>query len=804
MSSATENDSSDIDQIPESSSPETTEDPGQNLGEYADIIDGDAADGETHDSNGNVRLVPYMSKCFLEYAISVVKARALPDVGDGQKPVQRRILHIMNEMGLSHISKHVKSARVVGDVMGKLHPHGDSSIYDAMVLSAQDFSRRYPLVDGQGNFGSRDGDGAAAMRYTEARLTKYANLLLSEMKMGTVDFVPNYDGTLTEPRVLPSRLPMVLLNGGSGPAVGYSCDIPSHNLREVGLATQLLIKNPAASLDEIIAIMPAPDFPGGAQIISQPSVMRDIYASGNGGIRMRARWKREELARGQWRIVFYELPHGVSTKKVMEQIEALINPVAPKGKKEISQDQKIAKSLFSSLVDTIRDESSKEHPVYLVVEPKTSKISEDDLIAALLGHTDLECSISINMVMIGLDGNPMLKGLKDIILEWIDFRFITVERRTRHRLDQVSRRIHILEGRKTAFIHLDAVIKTIRESDEPKDSLIGNFGMSEIQAEDVLEIRLRQLARLEGIKIDKEHAELVDESAYLQNLLSNKDAMKALVLKEVESDTKEYADDRRTLVLAVGAVRISASVQVVDEPVTILVSKAGWLRSRPGHNIDPSSLTWKQSDSELCILEMRSTQSLILIDSLGRVYAIAASAIPGGRGDGSPISSFLTIQSGATVQHFLGGAPGDSYLFSNDAGYGYITNLGTLDTNQKAGKIFMTLEPGEKILTPIKVSDANDWVVVSSKGPKESRMLLFPVSEVKVMPKGRGVILMGMDTEEKLSTINMVKGPAPTSVTVTTDAGQTLVINENFGRFLLHRARKGCQLSKKNFATHIE
>ncbi|HMY79157.1 MAG TPA: DNA topoisomerase IV subunit A, partial [Thauera aminoaromatica] len=484
---------------------------------------------------------------YLAYAMSVVKSRALPQVEDGLKPVQRRILFAMNEMRLSSTSKHVKSARVVGDVIGKYHPHGDSSVYDAMVRVAQDFSLRYPLVDGQGNFGSRDGDSAAAMRYTECRLTPIAELLLSEIDRGTVDFIPNYDGAFEEPQLLPARLPFVLLNGASGIAVGMATEIPPHNLREVAEATCHLIRHPEATLDDVLAMLPGPDFPGGGQLISTPQTIREAYATGRGSLRLRARWKIEELARGQWRAIVEELPHGVSAAQVLSEIETLTNPQPRAGKKEVSQEQKNLRQLVLGALDTVRDESSDKAPVRIVLEPKSSRQNRDEFMAVLLAHTSLETSASVNMTMIGRDGRPQQKNLVQILREWIDFRYVTVERRTRHRLDEVDRRIHILEGRMIAFLHIEEVIRVIRESDEPKPALIAAFGLSDVQAEDILEIRLRQLARLEGFKIEKELAELKDERAGLQHLLDSRAAMTKLILKEIQDDARKYGDDRRTL-----------------------------------------------------------------------------------------------------------------------------------------------------------------------------------------------------------------------------------------------------------------
>ena len=788
-----------IDEIPESGGEVS-----KTLDKFSDIIHGTRADpSNSHDQDGNIKIDSYMVKSFFEYGMSVVKGRALPYLGDGQKPVQRRILYIMKNMGLAHNSKHVKSARVVGDVMGLLHPHGDSSIYEAMVASAQDFNRRYPLVDGQGNFGSRDGDGAAAMRYTEARLTKIAELLLDEIDMDTVDMVPNYDGSRTEPSILPARLPFILLNGAHGPAVGFACDIPSHNIREVGLGLQAMIKNPSISLDEMLQIIPAPDFPGGGQIITPAHQLRDMYQSGRGSIRMRARYVREELARGQWRLVINEFPDGVNAAKVMSVIEDASNPKPKAGRKELSQDQKNTKALLLSLIDNVRDESSEKHPVRLVIEPKTSRISEEDLVSALMIHTPLESTVSVGMVTVGNDGNPAPKGLMAIMQEWLEFRFTTVTRRTQFRLNQINARLHILEGRQKVFLRLDEVIATIRDSDEPKPALIEAFGLSEIQADDILEIRLRQLARLEGFKLEKEIKDLQVEGKRMALLLNDRAEMTKLILSEIEKDTNAFTDDRRTLVKVVAPARAVAGAQVTDEAVTVMISKGGWLRTRLGHGVDKSTITWKQSDSELAVLEMRTKQSIIILDTLGRSYSIAVKDIPGGRGDGSPVSAFISIQPGAGIAHVLGDDPSASYFFANNGNYGYITQLSNLETNQKAGKAFMTLEKGESILPPLKVSSGDHWIAVNNKGGKESRMVLFPVSEMKVMPKGRGVQLMALNDGESIACVGIIEDKDPKGVHITTNTGKEVSLTDGFEKFKLHRARKGCQISKQVHAVAI-
>src|SRR5471032_694658 len=495
--------------------------------EQANLFEQAPADGES------LTLSTFAERAYLDYAISVVKGRALPDVADGQKPVQRRILYAMNELGLNATAKPRKSAAVVGDVLGKLHPHGDQSVYDALVRMAQDFSLRYPLIDGQGNFGSRDGDGAAAMRYTEARLNPIARLLLDEIDEGTVAFMPNYNGTTEEPRLLPARLPFVLLNGASGIAVGLATEVPSHNLREVAEAAVALLKNDKLGDDELYAAIPGPDFPGGGQIISSEQDIRDAYATGRGSLKVRARWNIEDLARGQWQLIVTELPPGASTQRVLEEIEELTNPKIKAGKKALSAEQIQLKATILSVLDAARDESNREAAVRLVFEPKSRTVSPQELINALLAHTSLESSASINLTMIGGDGRPTLKSLRQILVEWIAFRQHTVKLRTEHRLANVLARIHILEGRQLVLLNIDEVIRIIRESDEPKPALMETFRLTEIQADDILDIRLRQLARLEAIKIEKELAEKRDEQKKFEDILSSPTALKRTVIKEI-------------------------------------------------------------------------------------------------------------------------------------------------------------------------------------------------------------------------------------------------------------------------------
>jgi topoisomerase-4 subunit A len=711
--------------------------------DYPDLFDAPpppppAAPPVTEDDGSTLSLDAYAERAYLSYAMSVVRARALPQVEDGLKPVQRRILHAMNEMRLASSAKHVKSARVVGDVIGKYHPHGDTSVYDAMVRVAQDFTLRYPLVDGQGNFGSRDGDGAAAMRYTECRLTPFADLLLGEIDRGTVDFIDNYDGSMTEPKLMPARLPIVLLNGASGIAVGMATEIPPHNLREVAEAARLLIKKPEAILEEVLAVMPGPDFPGGGQLISTPADIRDAYANGRGSLRMRARWRIEELARGQWRVIVDELPHGVSVAQVLSEIESLTNPQPRAGKKDVSQEQKNLKALVLGVLDTVRDESSDQQPVRIMLEPKSSKIPQDEFMAVLLAHTSLESSISVNLTMVGRDGRPQQKNLLTILHEWIAFRFATVERRSRHRLTEVERRIHILEGRMTVFLRIDEVIRCIRESDEPKPDLMARFGLSEMQAEDILEIRLRQLARLEGIRIEKELGDLSAEHGQLSTLLNSRSEMTRQIQKEISEDSKRYGDARRTLMQAVAPIT-QGEIVVPDEPVTVIISKNGWVRSRQGHGVDPASIAYKTGDFPWLVTEARTIWPLIVIDSHGRSYSVRVSDLPGGRGDGAPLNTMIDFQEGGKLAQVLTAAPDSKYLVAGSGGYGFIASIGDMMARNKAGKAFLTLEKGEHPLPPAPLIGDTAAVITQA-----GRLLLFPLADLREMAKGKGLMLIDL------------------------------------------------------------
>ncbi|MCX7247523.1 MAG: DNA topoisomerase IV subunit A [Burkholderiales bacterium] len=714
------------------------------------------------DDDSQLNLATYAQRAYLEYALSVVKGRALPDVCDGQKPVQRRILYSMSRMGLgfggangNSGAKPVKCARVVGDVLGRFHPHGDQAAYEALVRMAQDFSQRYPLIDGQGNFGSRDGDGAAAMRYTEARLAKITSLLLDEIDEGTVDFAPNYDGSTDEPRQLPARLPFNLLNGASGIAVGLATEIPSHNLREVADACIALIKNPKLSQEELLELIPGPDYPGGGQITSTAAEIAEAYRSGRGSLKVRARWKIEELARGQWQLVVTELPPGVSTQRVLEEIEELTNPKVKAGKKTVSQEQNQQKATLLAVLDGVRDESSKDAAVRLVCEPKTSRIEQQELITTLLAHTSLETSSPVNLTAVGLDGRPTQKSLRQMLFEWTEFRQITVERRSKHRLAKVLGRIHILEGRQTVLLNIDEVIAVIRQSDEPKPALIARFGLSERQAEDILEIRLRQLARLEAIKIEQELSALRQEQEKLQEILASPAALRRLMIKEIESDAKTFSDARRTLIQA--EKKAVLEVRVVDEPVTVVVSEKGWVRVQKGQGHEASSFVFKAGDGLYATFECRTVDTLLAFGSNGRVYSVAVSLLPGGRGDGQPITSLLDLETGTQLLYYFAGPVDARLLLSSSGGYGFMATVEEMISRLKAGKAFVTCNAPETLCRPSVVAasggtapllPATHVACVSTGG----RILCFEISELKIMSNGgRGLMLIDLQDKDSLA-----------------------------------------------------
>ncbi|MBI4740766.1 MAG: DNA topoisomerase IV subunit A [Betaproteobacteria bacterium] len=738
----------------------------------------------TEDDGGeSILLHDSAAKDYLEYAIAVVKGRALPDVKDGMKPVQRRVLFAMRELGLNATAKPVKSARVVGDVIGKYHPHGDTSAYDAMVRVAQPFMLRYPLVDGQGNFGSRDGDNAAAMRYTEARLTPIAELLLGELGEGTVDFQPNYDGSFDEPAFLPARLPFALLNGASGIAVGMATEMPSHNLREVAAAAIHKIQNPDAGVAELMAHIPGPDYPGGGQIISSAAEIGNAYSSGRGSLRVRACYEFEELARGAWQLVVKELPPGVSSAKVLSEIGALTNPQPKPGKKAIEQSAAQLKALIASQLDRARDESGKDDDVRLVFEPASSRLDRDDFVALLLAHTSLETTAPINLVAVGIDGRPCQKTLADLVGEWCRFRIATVQRRTQFRLDKAEDRIHILEGRHIVFLNIDEVIRIVRESDDPKAALIARFALSDRQAEDILEIRLRQLARLEGIKIEQELKKLHDEREALQKLLSGDTLLRRRVVAEIKADAEKYGDARRTVIRPAAVASRAEVAAVADEPVTVIVSEKGWARVRQGHALDLSGVAFKDGDRAGTTHECRSVDALVILSTEGRAFTVAIAGLPDGRGMGAPLTSFVDI-GGGKIAYALTGRPEEALLVAKSSGYGFICTFADLLTRQKAGKAFLTMEEGATILPPVRVAGKDHLAALSEDG----RLLVFPLDQMKRLSGGKGVQIIGLHEGEALREVAACAGAAATVAGVFRNKEKTLLSDE---RHLGQRARRG-------------
>ena len=690
-------------------------------------------------------LAYFASRAYLEYAISVVKGRALPDVCDGMKPVQRRILYAMKRLGLNPDVKTVKSARVVGEVLGKYHPHGDSAAYDAMVRLAQDFTMRYPLVQGQGNFGSADGDGAAAMRYTEVRLSKYADLLLGELDKGTVKFIPNYDGTHKEPVLLPARLPVLLLNGSSGIAVGMATEIPSHNLTEVGEAAIEVIRNPEITTDELLEIVKGPDFPGGAQVISSASDIKNVYRSGYGNLQVRATYHFEELSRGQWQLVFDSVPYKVSVMKVMSELEALTNPKAPQGKKSLTAKQQQDKQLIMNVMSGMRDESSAEAPVRLVIDPKSKSIDREELVSTILSKTSLETSCKFNLVVIGIDGKPRQKGLKDILSEWVSFRLRTVRARSQTSLNEAEARIHTLEGRLIVLVDIEEVIRIIRGADDPKKELMTHFGLSDTQAEDILEIKLRQLASLDEVKLRKELEKLRNEAERLRGLLTDEKKLRREVTKEIRQDIDTYGDERRTLIEeAKGA---SIAKQVIDEPVTVIVSEKGFLRSRQGHGFDARAMNFKLGDKYRCSMECRSVDNLYILSNTGRIYSIPVSSLPSARGEGTHVSAFVQFQDGDVPFDYICGAPDTVLLFTSDAAMGFFCKMSDLAVRQRGGKSFFILD-GAKPL-PVQVSTPlTGWIAaLSSSG----RLVVFTTDELRALSSGgKGTTIMALQDNEKL------------------------------------------------------
>ena len=698
----------------------------------------------------------HASLAYLGYAVSTVKSRALPEIADGLKPVQRRILYAMGDIpgGSQGFSK---CARYVGDVLGKYHPHGDSSTYEALVHLAQPFSMRYPLIEGQGNFGSRDGDSAAAYRYTEARLSRIAELMLSEIGEGTVDFIKNYDGKFDEPVLLPARMPFGLLNGSFGIPVGFSTRIPPHNLREVAAAAAHVIRYPKATLDDVLERLPAPDFPGGGQIISPPEEIRAAYESGRGSIVVKARFEKEQLARGQWRIVVTELPHGVSVRQVLEEIEALANPRPGLGKKDVSQEQKRMKQFILEQVEAVRDESDRKSKLRLVIEPRTAKIDADEMMAALMVHTSLETRYAVNMTWLGLDGLPETKGIVAMLREWGEFRVNTVRRRTAHRLAKVEERLHIVMGRLMAYVKIDEIIKLIRASEDQADAkqkLQEKYKFSERQAEDIVNLRLGQLTRLDGVKLNDERKELEGQRKGLKTILGDDKELRKLVVQEPAEDAKKFGDERRTLVKPEERAQIERAI--LEEPITVILSKKGWIRARTGHGIDLSTLAFKDGDGLEQWLECKTTDPVVVLASSGRSFTLDAAAIPAGRGDGAPVNTLVNSE-GAEIVWMASQSMEQHLLMSSTAGLGFVCRLGDLVTKTKAGKEFMSLAEGAKARPPVEFGEGKNLKVAALSS--DSRLLLFPLEELPVRPNGGvGVQLIALPEALTLAALAVSDG----------------------------------------------
>jgi topoisomerase-4 subunit A len=668
----------------------------------------------------------FTEKAYLDYSMYVILDRALPVLGDGLKPVQRRIIYAMSELSLSATSKHKKSARTVGDVIGKFHPHGDSACYEAMVHMAQPFAYRYPIVDGQGNWGSTDDPKSfAAMRYTESRLTRYAEVLLAEIDAGTVDFGPNFDGTLQEPLILPARLPNLLLNGASGIAVGMATDVPPHNLREVAAACIHLLDEPEATTRALMKHVKGPDLPTGAEIVSSRAELAEFYEKGNGSFRARATWEQDEETGN---VIITTLPWQVSGSKLQEQIAQQV------------REKKLP------MVEDIRDESDHENPVRIVIVPRSNRVDLPQLMTHLFATTDLERSYRVNLNIIDLDGRPKVMSLRQLLTRWLEFRIGTVKRRLEYRLEKVNRRLHLLDGLLIVYLNLDEVIRIIRREDEPKPKLIARFKLSEEQAEMILDTRLRHLAKLEEMKIREEQKELADEKEGLEALLKSKAKLHKLVRDEIAADAEEYGDARRSkLVEREAAQAMEETELVTNEPVTVVLSTGGFVRAAKGHDIDPRTLSYKSGDAFLAAAKGRSTQLAVFLDSTGRGYSLPAHTLPSARGQGEPLSGRLDPPDGAKFAGVAIGEPGDKWLLATDAGYGFIARLEDLHTRQRAGKAVLNLTDGAKVLCPVPLAGDDAVIAVVND---EGRLLVFPASELPEMARGKGNKLFGIPTRK--------------------------------------------------------
>ncbi|MEW2738482.1 DNA topoisomerase IV subunit A [Providencia sp. PROV130] len=731
----------------------------------------------THDGVERLPLHAFTENAYLNYSMYVIMDRALPFIGDGLKPVQRRIVYAMSELGLSNTAKYKKSARTVGDVLGKYHPHGDSACYEAMVLMAQPFSYRYPLVDGQGNWGAPDDPKSfAAMRYTESRLSKYAEILLSELGHGTVDWVPNFDGTLNEPKMLPARLPNILLNGTTGIAVGMATDIPPHNAREVAQALVALLDKPTLNLDDIMAFVPGPDYPTEAEIISSRDDIRKIYQNGRGSVRMRAVWEKED-----GNAVITALPHQVSGAKVLEQIAS----------------QMRAKKL--PMVEDLRDESNHENPTRLVIVPRSNRVDLEQVMTHLFATTDLERSYRVNLNMIGLDNRPSVKGLVEILNEWIAYRRQTVRNRLNHRLEKVLRRLHILDGLLIAYLNIDEVIEIIRTEDEPKAVLMSRFNISDTQAEAILELKLRHLAKLEEMKIRGEQDELAKERDELQAILGSERRLNTLIKKEIQSDAKDYGDDRRSPLHEREEAKAMSEHEILpSEPITVVLSDMGWVRSAKGHDIEPTNLNYKAGDGFKGAARGKSNQAAVFLDTTGRSYSVDPLELPSARSQGEPLTGKLTLPPGATIEHVLMAPDEQKYLMASDAGYGFICTFNDLVTKNKTGKALISLPENAKVLAPIELHNEQEDLLLAIT--KAGRMLIFPVADLPQLSKGKGNKIINIAgaqaaTGDDLLTWLMIL-PVGASMTLHFGKRKLKFKAEDLQKYRSERGRKGTSLPR--------
>ena len=728
------------------------------------------------DKFNSISLKKYAEESYLNYAMYVILDRALPNVGDGLKPVQRRILYAMSELGLDATSKYKKSARTVGDVIGKFHPHGDSAAYEAMVLMAQNFSFKYPLVDGQGNWGSQDDPKSfAAMRYTESKLTSFANLLISELKSGTVDWQPNFDGSLLEPIIFPSKIPMILLNGTSGIAVGMATDIPSHNINEVIDATVTLLEKPKSDLKDLLEIINGPDFSNDALIVASPEELEEMYSSGRGGFKIQSQWKQEKN-----QIIISALPYQASGSKILEQIaEQMVNKKLP-------------------MVVDLADEGDHEDPVRLVISLKSNRVNAEDVMNHLFASTDLQKTYRMNMNLISLKGGPKVFSLVDVLKEWITFRKDTVKRKLEHRLDQVNDRLHILEGLLIIFLDLDKVIKIIRKSDEPKIELIKVFKLSEIQANAILEIRLRQLAKLEQLKIEDEKNQLSDEQKDIEKILKSKSRLKSLIKKELLDIKDRFGEERKSPIInSTNAKVFSEEETIVTEPITVVLSKGGWIRSAKGHDIDPQTLSYRGDDTLQDFARGKSNQLTVFIDSNGKAYSIPSHSLPSARGMGEPITGRLNADSGVQFISSVIGTEGNKFLIMNTAGYGYISEYQNMISNKKTGRAFMKLPDNAKMLKAIPVKENHTHIAAVSNIGK---LLIFNIEELPILGKGKGNKIINIP-KEKLANGEEFMAHAQlladdSSLKLEVGKRSVTLKPKDWSEYILSRAKRGKKVGK--------